>query len=88
LGWTNGWNDVNDAKKTAMDKCLKDGGAACKLWIWFENECGAIAADGKTVTWGTAYLKEKAEETAMIECRKAGGKNCAITAWACSRMTD
>jgi hypothetical protein len=27
---------------------------------WFENECGAVAADGSIVTWGTAYLARSA----------------------------
>jgi hypothetical protein len=87
-GSSDGWNDVSDAKKTAMDRCLKDGGTACKLWIWYENECGAIAADGNIVTWGTAYLRERAEQTAVLECKKAGGKNCSVERWACSKMME
>jgi hypothetical protein len=84
-GWSYVWNDVREAQKTAMDKCNKTG-AACKLWIWYENECGALAADGKIVTWGTANLRESAEQRAIQECKKAGGKNCAIQVWGCSKM--
>jgi hypothetical protein len=78
------WNTVEGAKKQAMDRCAVHG-SACKLWAYFENECGAVAADGKIVTWGTAYLKENAQRRALAECQKAGGKNCAIAAWACSK---
>jgi hypothetical protein len=85
FGWSNNWNDVNDAKKQAMDRCSKRG-TACKLWAWFENECGAVAADGNIVTWGTASLEAGAKQRALLECKKAGGKNCAIEAWACSKM--
>jgi hypothetical protein len=84
-GSSYGLNDLRDAQKTALDRCSKSG-SACKLWIWYENECGAIAADGNIVTWGTAYLRENAEQKAMLECKKAGGENCAIQIWACSKM--
>jgi hypothetical protein len=52
----------------------------------YENECGAIAADGNIVTFGTAYLRLNAEQRALLECKKAGGKNCAIKVWSCSKM--
>ena len=84
-GWSYGFSDLSDAKKEAMQRCSLQG-KACKLWAWFENECGAVAADGDTVTWGTAYLKESAQQRALFECRKAGGKNCAIEAWVCSKF--
>lgn len=42
----------------AIYKCTKTG-SACKLWIWYENECGGLAADGKTVTWGTIRVARK-----------------------------
>jgi hypothetical protein len=53
---------------------------------WFENECGAVAADGNIVTWGTASLRANAERRALLECQKAGGKKCAIEAWVCSKL--
>ena len=84
-GWSYEWNDLDGAKKQAMDRC-KVRGAACKLMAWFENECGAVAADGNIATWGTAYLKQNAQQRALLECKKAGGKKCAIEAWACSKM--
>ena len=80
-----GFNNVEDAKKDALDRCNKNG-KACKVWMYYENECGAIAADGNTVTWGTANLSENAEQRAMLECKKAGGKNCSIQVWSCSKM--
>lgn len=84
FGWSNGWNDVDGAKKEAMRRCTVKG-KECKLWAFFENECGAVAADGNIVTWGTASLKENAQQRALAECKKAGGKNCAIAVWACSK---
>jgi hypothetical protein len=84
-GYAFDFNNVNDAKKQAMDRCSKTG-RACKIWAYYENECGAIAADGNIVTWGTAFLRQNAEQRAMQECKKAGGRNCAIQAWSCSKM--
>jgi len=84
-GYSYGFSDLNEAKTDAMRRCSKQG-AYCKLQAWFENECGAVAADGNIVTWGTAYLKESAQQRAMLECRKAGGKNCAVQTWVCSKM--
>jgi hypothetical protein len=83
-GWSFGWNDLDKAQKEAMDRCSKQG-KTCKLWAWFDNSCGALAADGSIVTWGTAYAKANADQRALLECKKAGGKSCAIQASVCSR---
>jgi hypothetical protein len=85
FGWSADHNDQSDAKKEALSRCSAAHGAACKLWAYFENECGAVAADGNVVTWGTAYVKEQAQQRALLECKKGGGKNCAIEVWACSK---
>jgi hypothetical protein len=84
-GWAYGFNDLSAAKAEAMQRCSKQG-SACKLWAYFENECGALAADGSIVTWGTANQRQDAQQRALLECRKAGGKNCAIEAWVCSKL--
>jgi len=84
FGFSIKMDDVNQAKKQAMDNCNKKG-SACKLWAYFENECGAIAADGNTVAWGTGSLRGTAEKMAIQECQKAGGRNCKVEVWACSK---
>jgi hypothetical protein len=83
-GWSFGWNDLDKAKKEALNRCSKQG-AACQLWVWFDNSCGAVAADGSIVTWGTAYSKADADQRALLQCRTAGGKKCVIEASVCSR---
>jgi hypothetical protein len=84
FGFSDGWNDLAQAKKVAMDNCAKHG-AECKLWAYYDHSCGAIAADGNTVTWGTSNVKATAEQRAMEECKKAGGRNCAVEVSVCSR---
>jgi hypothetical protein len=85
-GWSFEFNTADAAKQRAMAHCAAAKGKACKIWAFFENECGAVAADGNIVTWGTAYLEANAKQRALQECRTAGGRNCVIEAWVCSRM--
>jgi len=83
-----GWNEAAAAKKRALDRCSARSGAGCQVWAFFENECGAVAADGSIVTWGTASLKATAQQRAVLECKKAGGKNCTVQAAVCSKMME
>ena len=83
-----GWTEVENAKKRAMDRCLARRGASCKVLATFEDQCGAVAADGTISGWGTADLRGPAQQRAVLECQKAGGKNCKVQAWACSKMMD
>lgn len=85
VGWSYNFNSLDDAKQEAMRRC-KLQGKACKLWAWFENECGALAADGNIAAWGTAFLEPDAKQRALLECRKAGGKKCEVEASVCSKM--
>jgi hypothetical protein len=83
-GWSFGWNDLDKAKKIALENCSARG-SACKLWLWFNHGCGALAADGEKVTWGTAPAKQSADQRALLECKKAGGTKCVIQVSQCSR---
>jgi hypothetical protein len=83
-GWSFGWKDLDKAKKVALDNCSARG-VACKLWVWYNNSCGALAIDGNIVTWGSAYAKSSANERALAECAKVGGKQCVIQVSQCSK---
>jgi hypothetical protein len=84
FGYSDGWPDLARAKKTALENCSKHG-AACQLWIWYNRECDALAADGEKVGWGTSSAKQAADQRALAECTKGGGKKCAIQVSQCSR---
>lgn len=86
FGWVSGLNDRDEARKEAMQKCVQNGGKSCQVWVYYENECGAVAIDGSITTWGTSYLRKDAQAGALRECQKAGGRNCTIQVWACSTM--
>jgi Domain of unknown function (DUF4189) len=53
--------------------------------MWYNRECGALAADGEKVGWGTSSVKQTADQRALAECAKSGGKKCAIQVSQCSR---
>jgi hypothetical protein len=66
-GWSYGFADLDKAKQQAMDNGNKRG-AACKLWVWYNMQCGALAHDSDIVTWGTAEVREDADRRAVAEC--------------------
>jgi hypothetical protein len=77
-------SDKATAENLALQYCVKQGGAKCLIEASFHNTCGAIAADGDKVTWGTSGTKLNAEQTAIAECVRLGNKNCAAKASICS----
>jgi hypothetical protein len=83
-GFSYGMNNQVQAENLAVKNCSAHG-KSCESIVWYYNSCGAVAADGKIVTWGRNSVKATAEQTAMSECRKAGGKNCVVQTSQCSR---
>jgi hypothetical protein len=84
-GWSYGYDTKDQAEKAAVANCTKAGGSGCEVYIYFNNECGAVATDGgKIITWGTDAAKQSAIQGALRECSKGGGKNCVIKASQCS----
>ena len=76
--------DKASAENIALQSCAKQGGAKCLIEASFRNICGAIAADGDRVTWGTSGTKLLAEQRAVAECARLGGKGCTAQASICS----
>ena len=72
------------AERIAMQSCAKHGGAKCILQTSFYNTCGAIAADGDLVAWGTDGARSGAQQRALAECARIGGRKCAVQASVCS----
>jgi hypothetical protein len=83
-GFTYDQSDKATAEKLALQYCVKQGGANCRIEASFANTCGAIAADGDIVTWGTSGTKLGAQQRAEAECTRAGGKKCEAQASICS----
>jgi hypothetical protein len=87
-GWSHALDYKATAEKVAMQACIRQRGAHCIIQTSFYNACGAVAADGDLVAWGTFDTKAKAEQRALAECAKIGGKNCAVEVSVCSLPTS
>jgi hypothetical protein len=83
-GWSFEQGDKATAEKSALQYCAKQGGAGCVVQASFNHACGAVAADGDIVTWGTDDTKVSAQQRALLECSRGGGKKCAVEASVCS----
>ncbi len=83
-GFSHDLSDQATAEKVALQYCVQQGGAQCRIEASFHNTCGAIAADGNIVTWGTSGTKLNAQQRAEAECAKVGGKRCESQASICS----
>ena len=83
--WGCSWEQESpaDAERVAMQSCVKEGGVKCILQAGFNFACGAVAADGERVAWGTDSTKFRAQQRALAECAKIGGRKCAVEAAIC-----
>jgi hypothetical protein len=83
-GYSDRWDNQEKAERTALKYCSENG-SGCEIIVWFYNSCGAVAADGNTVTWGQDTSETEAKRKALDECRRrAGGQNCEIKISHCS----
>jgi hypothetical protein len=69
-GYSHGWKDKGKAQKVALDNCRQNG-KGCKSVVWFKNSCGAVASDGKHVTWGRSTVRRLAKQEAFEKCQKS-----------------
>jgi Domain of unknown function (DUF4189) len=83
-GWSFEQVDRASAERVALQNCNKEGGVKCLIETSFNATCGAIAADGDQVTWGTGGTEAAAKRFAMAECAKLDVKKCAVEASVCS----
>jgi hypothetical protein len=83
-GFTYNQDDKATAEKLAVQYCVTQGGVKCLIEASFHNICGAVAADGDLVTWGTGGTKLGAQQRAEAQCKGLGGKNCEAQASICS----
>jgi hypothetical protein len=82
--WGYGYNYDSDwqARNRALSEC---GWGGCKVYVSFNNSCGAVATDNSRgiLGWGTSYTRSTAIERALYECRLRGG-NCSLKVWSCT----
>lgn len=83
FGYSDGWDSQAQAEKTAVKFCSQNG-KGCESMVWFQNSCGAVAADGSTAAWGQDDSEARAKQKALSACAKAGGKKCEVVVSHCS----
>jgi hypothetical protein len=83
-GWSFEQENKAVAERVALQYCATAGGVQCVVETSFNSICGAVAADGDLVAWGTSGAKISAQERATAECVKLGAKKCEVKASVCS----
>ncbi|MCC4589505.1 DUF4189 domain-containing protein [Xanthomonas sp. NCPPB 1067] len=91
LGVSLGKLSKREAEKDALNKCLEGGGASCKVWESYQNQCAAIAGpqkDGRDVPGAPYFARgpslEDVENRAKDGCASASGFRCGVLYSACS----
>ncbi len=69
-GYSHGWTNQKKAEIVALKNCSEHG-SGCKSMVWFHNSCGAVASDGRHVTWGQADSAQVAMKQALDKCNKS-----------------
>ena len=70
-GHTQSLLDANQAKYDAVGYCLNKGGTDCRIVVWGDNECAALATGDNpfnhTTVWGTGI--GQTEQAAQTKAR-------------------
>jgi len=84
FGYSYKWGSRSQAESAAMQNCAQHA-KDCQVTVWYNHECGAVAADqGPTAFWGTGNTVSQARTAAQNECTKGGRKGCAVQVSQCS----
>src|SRR5258706_2952828 len=85
-GFSHSLDSEAKAKSVAMRNCSAHG-TDCKVMVWFEHKCGAVAArsDSTVAYWGLANGERDARSEAMSQCVKDKGRQCEVKVSHCSR---
>jgi hypothetical protein len=84
-GYSERWSDQAKAESVALQNCAQTGDD-CRVMVWFDRGCGAVAADGaRGAFWGAGSDADAAGRQALEHCQQAGGLVCQIKAARCSR---
>ena len=80
------WESQDKAESVALQNCQANNGTNCQVMVWFDRNCGAVAADdGGNAYWALGDGEGAARENVMGKCAQGGGKSCAVQAARCSR---
>ena len=83
-GWSDSWGTKEKAEKHAVEICAERA-KDCEPVVTFSHSCGAIAADGDTVTWAQNDSESQAKQLALNDCIGRGKSACAVKISHCSK---
>jgi hypothetical protein len=87
VGYSSKYGTQGEAEGAAIRFCRQYGGTDdCKIEVWFNKACGALAANGKGAygsAWG--HSSAEAERLALARCNGRDAQACAIKRLVCSR---
>lgn len=80
--WAHSYPSRAAAERAALSTCP----GSCKIAIWVNNACAAIAI-GESGGWGAAWHpnRKRAERASIANCASAGNQGCSVRQWICSR---
>ena len=78
-------NSRQEAERLALAQCGRFA-RDCKIAMWGENECLALATSSVDGSWGSDYDRNgaRAKAKAMSVCRQYGGKSCRVVTDPCA----
>jgi hypothetical protein len=86
-GYSVKYDTQGEAERAAIRFCHQHGGTEdCKIEVWFNKACGALATNGKG-SYGSAWSHSSAEadRLALARCNGRDEQTCAIKRSVCSR---
>ena len=83
ISWAYNYNTKWQANQAALKKCYNQA-SDCKIAIWFQNACGAVAI-GANGGWGAHWGRtiKRAKWNAKKACSKYD-RYCQVTRWVCT----
>ncbi len=79
------WRTRAEAESKALNRCSEHG-KDCKVIVWFEHSCGAVATgEVDNIFWGLGNGEGAARKNALDKCVQGGGRNCKVQVSQCSR---
>lgn len=73
-GWARNHRSRLAAEGAALAQCRAAAGRGCRVAVWFENACGALATGAAGFGAGWAGAQAQAEGSALAACRAQTGQ--------------
>lgn len=81
-GWAYDQPSREAAERTALSACRKHA-KDCRVVVWFQNGCGALAESAKVYGWGWGRTQALADAQAIKACSEHA-KRCKVTRQLCT----